>query len=81
MSEIGNITVKIGADTYELQKGLADAKTQLTGMERAAGGVESTLKAVAGVAVVAATAIAAITKSIPAAKRPRMIFLIFAFVL
>lgn len=63
MSEIGQITVKIGADTYELQKGIAEAKTQLSGMERATDGVESALKAVASVALVAASAIAVITKN------------------
>jgi hypothetical protein len=63
MSEVGQITVKIGADTYELQKGIADAKTQLTGMERASGGVQSALNAVAAVAALAAGAIAVIAKN------------------
>lgn len=63
MSEIGQITVKIGADTYELQKGIADAKTQLTGMEKASGGVQSALNAVASVALIAAGAVAVVSKN------------------
>lgn len=63
MSEVGQITVKIGADTYELQKGLADAKNQIGGMERSAGGLEKTLQSLGQVAAVAAGAFVVISKN------------------
>lgn len=63
MSEVGQITVKIGADTYELQKGLAEAKTQIGGMERSAGGLEKTLQSLGQIAAVAAAAFVVISKN------------------
>ena len=63
MSEIGNITVKIGADTYELQKGLASAKTQVNQFGSSTDGLSDSLKSLGLVAVATATAIAAFTKS------------------
>lgn len=63
MSEIGQITVKIGADTYELQKGLADAKTQVQGFGKSTGALEGVLSALGTVAIATAGAIAVITKN------------------
>jgi len=63
MSEIGNITVKIGADTYELQKGLASAKTQVNQFGSSTDSLSANLKSLGMVAVATATAIAAFTKS------------------
>lgn len=63
MSEIGNITVKIGADTYELQKGLTDAKTKINDFDRSTANLSASLKSIGVVAVATATAIAAFVKS------------------
>ena len=63
MSEIGQITVKIGADTYELQKGLADAKSKVNDFDKSTNGLSDSLKSIGLIAVGTATAIAAFTKS------------------
>ena len=63
MSEVGQITVKIGADTYELQKGLTDAKTKVSEFDRSTAGLSSSLKSLGLVAVATATAVAAFVKS------------------
>jgi hypothetical protein len=59
MSEVGNITVKIGADTYELQKGLAQAKTSVEGFGRSNANLNASLDklAIAGIAASAAVAV------------------------
>ena len=44
MSEIGNITVKIGADTYELQKGLGDAKARVGDLDKSTSNLGGSLK-------------------------------------
>lgn len=63
MSEVGQITVKIGADTYELQKGLSDAKAKVGEFDKSTAGLASSLKSLAVVAVATATAISAFVKS------------------
>jgi len=54
MSEVDKIVVKIGADTFELQKGVKDANAQLGSLGKAANGVDAALAgitaALAGVA-------------------------------
>jgi hypothetical protein len=62
MSEIGNITVKIGADTYQLQKGLTDAQQKVGQFDKSTGNLGQSLQALGVVAVATATAIAAFTK-------------------
>jgi F0F1-type ATP synthase gamma subunit len=57
MSEVGNITVKIGADTYDLKKGLDQAKTSVEGFQKSNTNLSASLDrlaiagAAAGVAV------------------------------
>ena len=63
MSEIGNITVKIGADTYELQKGLGDAKARVGDLDKSTNNLGGSLQALGVVAVATATAIGAFVKS------------------
>lgn len=63
MSEIGNITVKIGADTYELQKGLGEAKARVGDLDKSTGHLGNSLQALGLVAVATATAIGAFVKS------------------
>jgi hypothetical protein len=62
MSEIGNITVKIGADTYELQKGLTDAKVRVNDFDKSTTNLSNSLKSLALVGVATATAVGVFVK-------------------
>lgn len=62
MSEVGNITVKIGADTYELQKGLAQARTEVAGLERSNASLVSSLEKLAYAGIAAGTAVGVFVK-------------------
>lgn len=63
MSEIGQITVKIGADTYELQKGLGQAQTQVAGFQKNTEALTGTLKTLALAGVATATALGTFVKT------------------
>lgn len=63
MSEVGSITVKIGADTYELQKGVATAKKEIDGLGERGKALEGVLQGLATVAIATAGAVTVLAKN------------------
>lgn len=63
MSEVGSITVKIGADTYELQKGVATAKKEIDGLGERGKALEGVLQGMATVAIATAGAMTVLAKN------------------
>lgn len=63
MSEIGSIVVKIGADTYELQKGVSQAKKEIDGLGERGKALEGVLQGMATIAIATAGAVAVLAKS------------------
>lgn len=63
MSEVGSITVKIGADTYELQKGVAGAKKELDSLGTKGDALAGVLQGLATVAIATAGAFTILSKN------------------
>lgn len=63
MSEVGSITVKIGADTYELQKGVASAKKEIDGLGERGKALEGVMQGLATVAIATAGAVTVLAKN------------------
>lgn len=62
MSQIGDLTVKIGADTSGLTKGVDDAKQKVDGLGKSADGASFNFKAFSVAALAAAAATAVVVK-------------------
>ena len=63
MSEVGSITVKIGADTYELQKGVSQAKKEIDSLGERGKALEGVMQGLATVALATAGAVTVLAKN------------------